>query len=94
MASAQWLVSGGKLPGERVARPQPASRDDQPQSFPGFEEGRGRAEGELSLDDLPRASGWRWLQVGTGSNGREGCWSSARSEAFSQPVVMRSRPNP
>src|SRR6266536_6454599 len=37
----------------------------------------------------PGPSGWRALRVGTGSNGRESCSSSARSEAFSQPVVMR-----
>jgi DNA-binding transcriptional MerR regulator len=29
LARAQWLIGGGKLPGERVAGPQPAPRDDE-----------------------------------------------------------------
>src|SRR6266567_1360545 len=49
-----FLVGGRELPGERVAWPEPAPGDDQSQCLSGLEEGRRRAEGYISLDDLPR----------------------------------------
>src|SRR6266699_5928849 len=49
-----FLVGGRELPGERVAWPQPAASDDQPQGLPRPEQGGRRAEGDVSLDDLSR----------------------------------------
>jgi hypothetical protein len=58
------------------------------------EEGGRRPEGDVGGHDLPGASGSGLVHAGTGSNGRDSPGSRARSEAFSQPVVIRSLPNP
>src|ERR1022692_663615 len=57
-ARRAFLVGGWELPGELVACPSPASRDDQSQCLSTREEGRRRAEGYVSRDDLPAC---QWL---------------------------------
>ena len=43
---------------------------------------------------FPGSSGCGLVHAGTGSNDRDSPRSRPRSEAFSQPVVIRSLPNP
>jgi hypothetical protein len=47
-----FLVGGRELPGERVARPEPAPGDDQPECLRLLEEGGRRAESYVNRDDL------------------------------------------
>ena len=48
------LVGGRELAGERVARPQPAARDDEPQRVAGAEERGRRPQRYVDGHDLPR----------------------------------------
>jgi pimeloyl-ACP methyl ester carboxylesterase len=86
--SGLWGSSGRRrgLAGERADRPDSAPGDDQLQPLPG-------AQCDVDGAAYPGASGWGRCRRGRGSNGREACWPSSRSDAFSQPVVIRSRPD-
>src|SRR5215472_19226846 len=80
------LVGGRELPGEQVAWPEPAARDNQPQRFPDPEEGRGRAEGYVSGDDLP------WSQrLTVGAGGYRGQTAGSFARPGSAAMLSASR---
>src|SRR5215475_14136689 len=95
LAFLALLVGGRELPGEQVAWPEPAARDNQPQRFPGPEEGRGRPEGYVGGDDLPwgqrltlGAGGHRVKRPGTPLvEGSHRCFQPAGGDAVAAESV-------
>ena len=85
---------GGELTGERVARPEPASCEDESKLLASGETTSTTGRAHVHRFDLPGAMGCCVANVGIGWNGRDLASSRARSEAACQPVATRSRPKP